>query len=143
MLKHIPTHHVFVYAVACVWGLAGCGQPATVGPAKTLVSGSVTFDQKPLARGQIVFVDSKGDSPRQYGGEIINGKYQLDVTPGPKRVEISARESNGGPTSDPGSNLRELIPEQYNTKSTLTAEIVKNNPKGGDYQLTSEKAPAK
>ena len=143
MLNPIPTHFVFVCAVAGLWALSGCGQPATVGPAKTLVSGSVTFDEKPLARGQIVFIDSKGDAPRQYGGEIVNGKYQLDVTPGHKRVEISARESNGGPTSDPGSNLRELIPEQYNTKSTLTAEIIKNNPKGGDYQLLSKPAPAK
>ncbi|MDB5338220.1 MAG: hypothetical protein JWN70_3839 [Planctomycetaceae bacterium] len=126
-----------------VMSFAGCGQPTTVGPVKTVVSGNVTLDNKPLAQGQIVFVDAEGNEQRKYGDQVINGKYSFEVTPGKKKVEISARESNGGPGSDPGSNLRELIPEQYNTKTTLTADIIKGNPKGGDFQLTSGPAPAK
>lgn len=120
-------------------GLTGCSQPTTVGPAKMIASGNVTWNKQPLAKGQVVFVDSEGDSPRTYGGEINNGRYQFEVTPGKKRVEISAREAQGVST-DPGANLRELIPPKYNTKTTLTAEFVKGKEAPVNFDLTSDGA---
>ena len=111
----------------------------TVGPPKMTASGNVTWNKQPLATGQIVFADSEGTAPRQYGGEIVNGKYQFEVTPGKKRVEISAREAQGV-SKDPGANLRELIPPKYNTKTTLTAEFVKGKEAPVNFDLMADGA---
>lgn len=88
-----------------------------------------------LESGQIVFIDSQGDSPRIYGAPILKGKYEVELTPGSKRVEISSRLSES-PAGDPGANLRELLPARYNADSTLTADIAAN-PKDLDFDLTS------
>jgi hypothetical protein len=104
---------------------AGCGgPPTTVGPPKAAVIGKVLFQGKPLADGVIVFLDSIGDPPRRYGSGVVNGVYECDVTPGVKRVEITAMVMpTGSQKPDPGSNMKQIIPPKYNLKSTLTATV--------------------
>ena len=123
--------------------LSGCGgTTATVGPKKTTVSGQVTLDKGPLPDGQIVFIDTTGEPPRTYGAAVRGGKYEAELTPGAKRVEISARLP--APTStDPGANMKELLPARYNTKSTLTAEIPADGKRGLNFDLTTGEAAAK
>lgn len=123
--------------------LHGCiGAPATVGPEKTKVSGQVNLDQKPLPDGQIVFIDATGELPRTYGAAVRGGKYEAELTPGAKRVEISARLP--APTAtDPGANMKELLPARYNTESTLTAEISDEGEENLNFELTSTDAAGK
>ena len=139
-MKWFGVYQVAFVGMLALPGLAGCGAPTTVGPTKALVSGQVTLDQKPVQNGQIIFTDVHCESPRQYAGAIVDGKYELESTPGEKRVEISARVS-AGPETDPGTNQRETIPNRYNTNSTLKANIGDEKEEGLDFQLTSESNP--
>ena len=64
--------------------LLGCGGALSV-------TGTVTYDGKPIEDGQISFlpVDGKGTPAR---GPIVGGKYRVDkgLDVGPRRVESSA-----------------------------------------------------
>jgi hypothetical protein len=65
--------------------LAGCGTGGG-----TIVSGTVSYEQTPVASGQIMFTPADGKGPI-VGGPISAGSYQLtDVTPGQKVVQISS-----------------------------------------------------
>ncbi len=126
-----------LFAVASLL-LIGCGK--TSGPETQTVTGSVTFDGTPVAEGEIVFRDAAGQT-RSCGGPIKDGKYSFDASPGSKKVEITAMRDVPGKmdTSNPGVEvpLREqYIPANYNTKSTLTAEVSGSDPI--DFELTSK-----
>lgn len=61
--------------------LAGCG-------AANPVTGAVTYDGQPVAKGSITFVPADGKGPSS-GGAIENGRYSIeDVPPGEKIVQI-------------------------------------------------------
>jgi len=115
---------VFVVLLAAASLLVGCGPG---GPVTHQVTGTVTFDGAPVQDGDIVFRDPAGKE-KSYGGRIENGEFSLEVSPGAKRVEITAMREVPGEfdTMNPGEKvpLKEpYIPAEYNTNSTLTAEI--------------------
>ncbi len=103
--------------------LTGCG------PAAATVSGDVTVDGKPLAKGTIVYspFDGAGTSVQ---ADIQDGKYELHTIVGKKRVQITEnlgvekkKEHNG-----PGAPWMEFpkgegLPPRYNSKSELTHEL--------------------
>ena len=101
--------------------LAGCGSSA---PTPVIVAGKVTFDGKPVAEGHIVF-KSVGGPPSEQSGEIIDGRFNLDVTPGPKRVEIIGNRDVAGtaPSGMRSGPKENFIPARFNTSSTLSADI--------------------
>lgn len=86
------------------------------------VRGNVTFNGEPVPTGDIVF---RGDEKTE-GGKIVDGKYELEVASGLSRVEITAyRETGKIDRSNPGSESPEIemyIPEEYNVRTTLTAD---------------------
>jgi len=107
--------------------LAGCGGRAPV-------DGTVTLDGKPVDGGVVVFIpegDSGGARPKA-GGPITEGKFHIPggegPAPGKYRVEIHW-EKNGKevvPSPDPPSKYYEKVehvPPEYNTKSTLVADV--------------------
>lgn len=107
--------------------VAGCSAFSSVGE----VSGEVTLDDHPLPEGVVRFVPLDGATPTA-SALIANGKFQQQVPIGTHRVEISAPRLPKGiqssqqlkrGTIDEGSALEELIPERYNAKSELKAEI--------------------
>jgi len=119
---------VFSLFAASAVILAGCGPS---GPTTHTVSGTVTFDGAPVAQGEIVFRDAAGQE-KSYGGQISNGKYSFDSSPGAKKVEISAMREVPGEwdTSNPGEKvplMEQYIPEKYNAESTLTAKVTGAN----------------
>ncbi|WP_165070177.1 hypothetical protein [Paludisphaera rhizosphaerae] len=110
------------------------------------ITGSVLFDGKPLATGSIQFQPGGGPGEGSVGaGAVIqDGKYQIDrekgLTPGSYRVVILSHDSSIQPVQEdvPGGGVRlapELIPPQYNVKTTLTAEVVAEKPNVFDYDL--------
>lgn len=120
---------------ACLVLLAADGCRKTDGPQTYPVSGTVTLDGKPLDTGEILF-RSEGGTAATYAGKISAGKYSLSATAGKKRVEITSTQivpgkqgERGGTPGDPISETNtahiyeEVIPEDYNQKSTLTADV--------------------
>jgi hypothetical protein len=99
----------------------GCGS------GQTKVSGKVTVNDKPLEKGNILFVPSDGKGQSE-GGEIVNGQYSVKLTPGPKKVEITATKVIGkvspygkdGPEVD---QTADAIPAEYNRETKLTADV--------------------
>ena len=114
-------------ALAVAAGTAGCSGEAPYGD----VRGDVTLDGKPLEEGVIRFVPIDGKTST--ASELINGgKFSVKVPVGSHRVEISspklpkgiasAKQMKRG-TVDEGAALEEMIPERYNNRSELKAEV--------------------
>jgi len=102
--------------------LAGCSKPGR--PGYQTVTGRVTFDGKPLENGfvQFVPVDSKA-TPES--GRIEKGVYRLDTKPGKVSVSVISTRLTGKMDPVMGNPIEEMfIPERYNKKSELTAEVV-------------------
>lgn len=120
--------------------LAGCS--GGDGLPREPVSGSVDFDGKPLDKGSITFLPAEAELPTQGGADVMAGKYAIPrdqgLVPGKYRVVITSAGGDSEKSKDttngmPGMSAplpKELLPAQYNTKSTLTAEV-----KAGDANL--------
>jgi hypothetical protein len=97
--------------------MLGCASPETVE-----VSGSVTWEGAPVPHGDITFFDLDPHVPAA-AGKIVDGAYAFRCKPGKKRVEISSYRLSGKKTPE-GKSIGEMyIPEQYNSNSTLTADV--------------------
>jgi hypothetical protein len=112
----------------------GCGNSSGLYP----VSGEVTLKGQPLASGVIVFESTSGN---RGGTTIENGKYAIPakqgLPPGSYTVRISAVESSATVTSavPPGPEAasiersnKDIIPDEFNSKSTLTYEAGPGKP---------------
>jgi hypothetical protein len=111
----------------------GCGPS---GPSLYKVSGTVTWNGRPLADGVIIFSPVDG-AVAPDSGKIVQGKYQFSTRAGSKRVEILATRDIPGKI-DPvmKAPVREqYIPAIYNVNSTLTATVTPEGPNHWDYEL--------
>jgi hypothetical protein len=113
----------FVILLVAGVGLALCG----CGGSPVPVSGTVTFEGKPLPEGDIIFTDLEGKVAPD-AGKIRDGSYSVAVKPGKKKVEIRASKpialppGKKGPMGE-GEMWVDYIPARYNTKSELAAEV--------------------
>jgi hypothetical protein len=98
------------------------------------VTGTVTLDGQPVEGGGIVFLPpgDGGTSRPKAVARIDEGKYTIPAAlgpvPGPYRVEIRWQKKTGKkiPTGDPPEMIdetRQVIPDKYNAKSILTADV--------------------
>jgi hypothetical protein len=110
--------------------LAGCGDG---GPKRLPVSGTVSFDGTPIAKGEILFT-APGQAPD--AAPIVDGKFTAQVQPGKKRVEIRASKQVG--ESDMGPIMEGYIPARYNESSELEADITAAR-QDLEFKLTSNK----
>jgi hypothetical protein len=123
-----------------VWG--GCADSADDLP-REAVSGTVTLDGQPLEKGMIQFIPAVGRGETQAGAPIERGSYSIPKREGPVpgRYMVVITASAGGdaaPGSAPGKAVavpKELIPAEYNTKSTLSFEVKKGEENRGEFQL--------
>lgn len=140
-------------AVAALLSLAGCGGPSDQ-PELGQVKGTVTLDGKPLGDTEVVFYPDSGRPAR--GRTDAEGKYELTYireTPGTKvghnRVEIAPSEEGGDveaevaaatqgetPAAKAGKPGKPVIPERYNSKSELEADV-KPGENTFDFKLES------
>lgn len=121
--------------------LTGCR--FQTGPSMYPVTGSVEFDGKPVEDGDILFYPEEKELAPD-AGKIVNGQYKLQAKEGRKTVQIRATRVVPGKTQPhPSGGTMEVredyIPERYNTKTELTAEITAGSDNGVDFTLTSEK----
>jgi hypothetical protein len=128
--------------------VAGCG-PEPDGVDRRAVSGAVTLDGKPLPKGDIVFNPTGPGASA--GGTINDGRYAIDrplgPSAGPYQVLIYSVRPTGRKVPDPegprGSTVDEManvIPERYNVKTGLKAEVTKDGTNRFDFDLTSAAA---
>lgn len=117
---------VFIASVAST-GLAGCSGGG--GPELASVGGHVHLDGQPVPGASVIFTPENG-SP-SYGTTDEAGYYTLSYSinkegaiPGKHKVQIST--SRSGDDDADGSTIPsvpEKLPEQYNRRTTLTAEV--------------------
>ena len=139
---------VYALVLAACW-LSGCGG-ATDDLPRVAVSGRVTLDGKPLDTASISFQPDGQDnkSPVAVGGSVMAGSYSIakaeGPTPGKYRVSIDSSGDSGtpppgeAPGAPPRAVTKALVPDKYNTKSTLTAEITPGSANTINFELTTK-----
>lgn len=122
-------------ALVLVILFAGCDS----GPRLYDVSGKVSFDGVPVAKGDITLRPEK-PSLQPQGTSIKNGSFQLKAMEGKYKVEIIATRPVPGKKGPMGEDaFEEFIPAKYNLSTTLTAEVSSNGKNELLYELTSKK----
>lgn len=112
------------------------------------VWGKVTLDEKPLKRGSITFTP---ENPQRAdavsaGAIVSEGGYTIPKdggpTPGKYRVAILDDEETPPPSDEPpgprpkrSATRKPLVPDKYNAKTTLTAEVKDGESKPIDFEL--------
>ena len=125
-----------VVALLSFLSAAGCSKPGR--PGYQTVTGRVTFDGQPLENGfvQFVPVDSK-TSPES--GRIAKGLYRMESKGGKVSVHILSTRLTGKMDPVMGTAIEEMfIPERYNSKSELKAEVAADKANAIDFDLTSK-----
>jgi hypothetical protein len=122
--------------LACL-ASAGCESEAP----RYEVTGTVTFEGAPIEEGSISFVpEEKGLSPD--AGRIEKGRYSIEVRPGRKQVQIRASRPLPPERQDPHSEMGPLyedyIPAQYNSQTTLSAEVTADGKNEFSFDLKQE-----
>jgi hypothetical protein len=102
----------------------------------------VTLDGVLLETGNITF--HRKDIDQSFGSIILNGKYETYVLPGEMIVRITAtRQIGTKPRNDfPDDTvidpvLESIIPEKYNSQTTLTCVINEEN-REQNFELLSK-----
>lgn len=138
--KHLPAA-VFLASILCAGTGCGSRQPR--------IEGNVTLDGVPVDGGSIVFLLSggagggdKANAPIVGGKYVIEGERAKTLMPGSYAVQIHWLQRLVKPGFDPNSaddsaGVKQLIPPQYNSKSTLTREIAAGTNKL-DFDLKSK-----
>jgi hypothetical protein len=101
--------------------VAGCGKSDPSG--RVAISGSVTFQGKPLDQGTIQFTSADaGGKAAISGGMIKDGKFSVPadkgLPPGKYRVQISSPDTGSAGAApampgDPAPVAKERIPPEY------------------------------
>ncbi len=115
-MNHKSVAILFVFTVL----VAGCGQS---GPKLYPVTGTVSYQGKPLPLGTVMFVPKEGP-PSKPATIDANGRYELEVVAGPSAVAVTAMPPRPGgridPTVEGGIDysgvppVKSLIPQKYN-----------------------------
>ncbi|TWT29691.1 hypothetical protein [Blastopirellula retiformator] len=109
--------------------VCGCRVSESNGPARHTVTGTVTFEGKPLESGLISFeaADDAAIGLAPASSEIVDGKYSLTATTGKKTVKVSRTVEAGRDQITQDPILKESIPAKYNQKSTLEYAVVEGD----------------
>lgn len=100
--------------------VAGCGKG---GPGKRDVTGTVKLDGKEVPEGDIIFLPEDKTVGAE-AGKIKDGKYSLKARDGKNKVEIRATRLVPGKKGPMGEDaIEDYIPEKYNIKTELSAEV--------------------
>ena len=127
-----------VCAAAVTGFLPGCSSE----PKRLKVSGTVKYKGTPLASGSITFTpDGAGGS--MGGATIKDGTFEMPAVSGllagKYKVSVSQPDPKGaakeGDAPGASRDAKELIPEQYNTKTELTAEVKSIGPNEFTFEL--------
>jgi hypothetical protein len=126
----------------------GCSPPAEDNLPREAITGTVTFDGGPLARGTIQFRPATQAEATASGAMIDDGRFAIPrdqgLVPGKYKVQIDSREDAAAPLAGgelPGAipvakkKPAALIPPRYNTRTELTAEVKSGGPNEFTFDL--------
>ena len=133
-----PTLSLFVVIAASVF--VGCGGGGAKGPAMHSVAGTVTLDGQPLSQGSIVFDPADGKGTATSCG-IKDGAFKGTCPVGAKIVRISASKESSEKDEYGSVVSVSLIPDAYNSSSTLKADIAAKDNTGLKFELLSKPNP--
>jgi prepilin-type N-terminal cleavage/methylation domain-containing protein len=121
--------------------LPGCEKGAN----RVSLEGAVSVNGKPIEDGAINLVPIIPTAGPSAGAEIVAGRYSITApkgpVPGKYRVEIVATRKTGKQVPDmmqPGKTvegIEQYIPEKYNVKSRIEAELREGENKGVAFDL--------
>ena len=143
-----PRWALVLAAGAASMMLGGCSGSGDDLP-REAVSGTVTLDDAPLARGTIQFrpVDS-GAGPAVGGGGVVeDGRFSIPretgLVPGKYKVAVNASDDVGAPHTKgrvvkKSGLAKELIPTRYNARTELSAEVAKGGTGSLKFDLRSK-----
>lgn len=124
---------VVMGAVLAMMFASGCGQGDASG--RQAISGTVTFQGKPLDHGTLQIISLDPGKQAISGGMIKDGKFSIaadkGLPPGKYRVRISSPEEGSAGAApampgDPAPVAKERIPPEYSgPESKLEIEITK------------------
>lgn len=124
--------------------LEGCGGE----PKQLSVTGTVSFNGKPLEDGTIEFTSDSG-AGLPVGSMITQGRYELPNPPGLAAATYLVRiNSRGGTREDPDAppdleiaapDSGEQIPRQYNEETMLRAVVAADGPNTFSFELTGSR----
>jgi hypothetical protein len=133
--------------LGCVLVVSGCDASSDNLP-REAVSGSVTLECQPLAKGTIQFAPISDKLTTTATGGINDGKYSIPrgegLVPGTYKVAISSLEVSSemklvhGAPGKIGPPAKNLISKQFNTNSKLTAEVKGGGTNTFDFELTKK-----
>ncbi|MCG6157683.1 hypothetical protein [Rubinisphaera margarita] len=124
---------------------SGCGGGSDDGIQTLPVAGTVTLNGQPLAEAIIQFQPQNGEGRSSAGRTDETGRFELlfdsdreGALPGEHRVMITAVRELPGKQDEEGNTLTEqILPAQYNARSTLTAQVSENT-EHYDFALKSK-----
>lgn len=123
----------------------GCGSDDGLG--RRAVSGVVTLDGRPLADGAILLEPPEGESGLAVGATIRRGEFAIGRDKGPVPGSYRARiYSSSGAQAPPSKGQTERtrrpmvegIPDIYNTRSELRANITADGPNRLRFELRGD-----
>jgi hypothetical protein len=127
---------------------SGCGAPEEDNRTREPISGTVSLDGQPLAKGTIQFQPASQAEGVAAGGMIDDGRFNIPrdegPVPGKYKVAIDVREDSGttlAPGETPGApkfpkkKPVALIPPRYNAQTELTAEVKSGGPNTFTFEL--------
>jgi hypothetical protein len=148
-VQGVPILSLVSSALWLAASLAGCGE-AGDGLPREAVSGTVTLDGKPLARGVLQMLPAGQGGGTPCGALIEDGKFAIarrqGPVPGEYVVTINSSPDGapgGAPAGPPGpvssaERPKELIPPEYNAQSKLTATVKADSPNMLEFALKSK-----
>jgi hypothetical protein len=98
--------------------LAGCDS----GPKLYKVTGTVRWQGKPVETGRISLIAEDGKTAPA-SAPIVDGKFELQALPGPKRVEVFNQRVTGFSKEMNQETRTNDIPREYNSETKLRYEV--------------------
>lgn len=138
-MKTAPSVYALIAFTLFALSLPACNQEQELPPTFP-ASGEVTLDGDPMPEGEIAFVNvSEGVRDML---PINNGKFEGEVLPGERKVEIRAyrvEKANVEMYGDDAPDSRiNYIPAKYNDNSDLTATITDSGPNEFNFEVSSK-----
>jgi len=119
--------------------LAGCDD-GVAEPKLTKVSGTVSLDGAPMKEGEITFSEPAKGAVDTI--KVVDGKFEGQVQPGEKRVEIRAYRPGTPNTAmygpDAKASPENYIPAKYNSESTIKASISEDGASGLEFTAATK-----
>ena len=137
----LPMACLLAVAIAIASATSGC---SSGGDGRQQVEGQVTIDGQPLEEGYITFRPQGEGQPG--GSAIAKGQFRIPagkgLFAGMYNVEIKGMRPTGETYVDSESGkteqeLEQFVPAQYNTRTTLTAEVKTGSANDFEFPLLS------